>query len=168
MNAVTFLYYFFIALAAGSAIGIIFIRNVFYGALLLICCLLSIACIYAFTFAEFVSVAQILIYAGGILVLIIFGIMLTSKISGKSLVVEHQYVISGGMVGLLFFGILIYFFSSENFPLPQTGFPQQSIQMIGMYLMQEYLLPFEVAGMLLLMSLIGAVVMASTAKAKEL
>jgi NADH:ubiquinone oxidoreductase subunit 6 (subunit J) len=168
MNAVTFLYYFFIAMAAGSALGIIFIRNVFYGALLLICCLLSVAAIYAFTFAEFVAVTQILIYAGGILVVIIFGIMLTSKNSGRPLVVEHKYIGSGALIGLLFCGTLMYYFSLERFPMPAGHAQHQNIPTIGINLMQAYVLPFEIAGVLLLVSLIGAMVIASSAKSKDI
>ena len=83
MNIAQFMFYFFEAFAAISAIALIFIKNVFYGALLLIICLLCLAGIYIMAFAEFIAVTQILVYAGGILVVIIFGIMLTTKISGN-------------------------------------------------------------------------------------
>ncbi|HPH47169.1 MAG TPA: NADH-quinone oxidoreductase subunit J, partial [Chryseolinea sp.] len=69
MTVLNFIFYFLEAVAALSAISIIFIRNVFYGALLLITCLLALAGIYVLAFAEFIAVTQILIYAGGILVI---------------------------------------------------------------------------------------------------
>ena len=93
----SFIFYFFEAVAALSAISLIFIRNVFYGALLLIICLLALAGIFVLAFAEFIAVTQILVYAGGILVVILFGIMLTTKISGKPLVVEHNNKFSGSL-----------------------------------------------------------------------
>src|SRR5436190_10076770 len=100
MSIITFMFYSFEILAVLSAIGILFIRNVFYGALLLLVCLLSLAAIYVLAFAEFIAVSQILIYAGGILVLIIFGIMITSRISGKSLVVGNNNVFAGLLAGI--------------------------------------------------------------------
>src|SRR5207253_2250665 len=85
MSIQQIVYYFFLFLAAGSALGILFIKNVFKGALLLLICLLSIASLYVFMFAEFVAVTQIMIYAGGVVIVIIFGIMLTTRLSGEAL-----------------------------------------------------------------------------------
>ena len=170
MNVLSFLFYFFEGVAAASALGIIFIRNVFYGALLLIVCLLSLAALYVLMFAEFVAVTQILIYAGGILVVIIFGIMLTSKISGKPLVVEHAYVLSGTLVAGIFCALLVYSFGQHTFTSQSAAKDQPGydvINIIGMGLMRDFLLPFEVAGILLLVALIGAAVIASTAKSKK-
>lgn len=170
MNVLNILFYFFEGVAAASALGIIFIRNVFYGALLLIVCLLSLAALYVFMFAEFVAVTQILIYAGGILIVIIFGIMLTSRIAGKAMVVEHAYVFGGALVAVIFCSLLIYFFGRQPFASQSVVNVQQEdmIQRIGTGFMQEFLLPFEVAGILLLIALIGAAVIASTAKPKKM
>src|SRR5688572_7261275 len=115
MTLVSFLFYFLETVAALSAVGLALTRNVFYGALLLIVCLLALAGIYILAFAEFIAVTQILIYAGGILVVIIFGIMLTSKISEKPMVVEHTFVFSGVLVASGCFGLLAYVLSQESF-----------------------------------------------------
>ena len=103
MSLAQFIFYFFEALTAAAAIGILFVRNVFYAALLLLVCLLSVAGIYVMAFAEFIAVTQILVYVGGILVLIIFGIMLTSRISGKPLVVTNRYWFAALLTGGFFF-----------------------------------------------------------------
>ncbi len=115
MSIATFMFYFFEVVAAISAISIIFIRHVFQGALLFIVCLVAIAGIYVLAFAEFIAVVQILVYAGGILVLIIFGIMLTSKISGKPLVVTNSNLFAGILVGFFFATLLISLFAKEVF-----------------------------------------------------
>ncbi len=169
MSLLNGIFYFLEAIAALSAISMIFIRNVFYGALLLITCLLALAGLYILAFAEFIAVTQILIYAGGILVVIIFGIMLTSKISGKPLVVQHSNLFSGTLAGLSFFGLLIYFLSIQKFELFSTTkpSPETSIQSFGIGLMSDFILPFEVAGILLLIALIGAAVIASSIKSKK-
>jgi NADH-quinone oxidoreductase subunit J len=152
-------------MAAASAFSILLTKNVFYGVLLLIVCLLSVAGIYVLSHAEFIAVTQILIYAGGVLVLIIFGVMLTTRISGKPLVVKNQYWLGGTLVGLFFLIELIKLFSETSFysghpPIKESNY--NSINQIGILLMTDYVLPFEVAGVLLLVALIGASVVAST------
>lgn len=167
MTLLSFMFYFFEVVAALSAVGLALVRNVFYGALLLIVCLLALAGIYVLAFAEFIAITQILIYAGGILVVIIFGIMLTTKISGKPLVVEHTYVFSGIITAGGCFAMLIYVLTKESFvslTAHLTPSPVKSIQQIGISMFSRYMLPFEIAGLLLLIALIGAAVIASTNK----
>jgi len=158
------LFYFFALVAAASALGVLFTRNVFYGALQLLTCLLALAGIYVLAFAEFVSVTQILVYAGGILVVIIFGIMLTAKITGQVVLVENGKWFSGILVGALLFTTLLYLFSSSAFSTPGVplSMPEHTMMnTIGYYLMTDYIVPFEIAGILLLMALVGAAVTAT-------
>ena len=167
MNLTSILFYSFEALAALSSIALIFARNVFHGALLLITCLLALAGIYVLAFAEFVAVTQILVYAGGILVVIIFGIMLTSKLSGKPLLIEHAYGFSGTLAGILFFALLIFSIANESFKELAPPTELTEIRTIGVGLMTDFALPFEVAGILLLVALIGAAIIASSTKTKK-
>jgi len=169
MSVAAFMLYFFGAVAAMSAIALVWIRQVFYGAILVIICLLSLAGIFALAFAEFLAVTQIMVYAGGILVVIIFGIMLTSKISGKPLVVDHTYRWSGMLAGSAFFAVLVFLINNHAFvPADHADkLLDQSVQRIGTGIMTEYLLPFEIAGLLLLIALIGAAVIAATLKTKS-
>jgi NADH:ubiquinone oxidoreductase subunit 6 (subunit J) len=170
MNAPSFLFYFFEIIAAGAAGALLFVRNVFYGALLVIAVLLALAGLYILAFAEFVAVTQILVYAGGILVVIIFGIMLTTRLGGKPLVIEHTRSISATLVGLAFFATLVYLLSRETFEShpAKAGSPTlDSTQTLGVSLMSDYALPFETTGILLLMALIGAAVIASEHKSKK-
>jgi NADH-quinone oxidoreductase subunit J len=165
MSLLSFIFYALEFLAAAAAIGILFTKNVFYGALLLIVCLLSIAGIYILTNAEFIAVTQILIYAGGVLVLIIFGVMLTSRISGKPLVVKNQNWFAGSLVGLSFLILLLKLFYETGFynsnqVVKDSGY--NTINQIGILMMTDYMLPFEVAGVLLLVALIGAAVVVSS------
>lgn len=169
MTLITIAFYFFVLVAALSAIGILFSKNVFKAALMLLLCLLSIAALYIFTMAEFIAVTQILIYAGGILVVIIFGIMITSKLSGKPLQVGHTHIFGGLLAGLTVFGFLIYFFF-KYLTLPKfTAVPESnSIETLGINFMTGYALPFQMAGILLLVALTGAAVMTSFMKSKKM
>jgi len=164
MSFVQFLFYFFMAVAGAGALAILFSKNVFKSAIYLLVCLLSIAALYALAYAEFLAVTQILIYAGGITVLIIFGIMLTTRISGKPLVVKNRHSISGGVVAVAFFILLIRYLST----LPDQGATLQprSMSATGLELFSRYSLPFELAGLLLLIALIGAAVITSQFKSK--
>jgi NADH-quinone oxidoreductase subunit J len=168
MTLTAFMFYFFVAVTALSAISLVLVRNVFYGALLIIVCLLALAGIYVLAFAEFVAITQILIYAGGILVVIIFGIMLTTKISQKPLVVEHTYIFSGIVAAGACFALFVYALSKESFTQPTASQAPQvnGIDNIGISLFSSYVLPFEMAGLLLLIALIGAAVIASSVKSR--
>ncbi len=145
-----------------SAFGIVLIRNVFCAAFLLLICLISLAGIYLLLQAEFLAVTQIIIYAGGVLVLIIFGIMLTSRLPGKSIKVLHQNFAAGILVAASLLAVLIY--SLEAFELsPRLDRQDMThhINHIGLSLFTEYVAPFEITGLLLLISLVAATVIAS-------
>lgn len=168
MNAISIALYGFEVVAGLSALGILFVKNVFHAALLLIVCLLALAGIFVLHNAEFIAVTQILIYAGGVLVLIIFGVMLTTRVSGKPLVVKNQYIFSTSVIALLLATVLIVLFSEQHFYQPLSS-PQisshHSINQIGVSLMSDYAIAFEVSGILLLAALLGAAVTASSLNA---
>lgn len=163
MNILPVLFYLFIALAGVSAAAILFSKNVFNSALYLLTCLLSVAALYVLTFAEFLAVAQILVYAGGILVVIIFGVMLTTKISGQALVVKNTHIAAGAIAGLSLFTLITWY-------LPGLGdirtlVPSSAdVGTIGLTIFSRYTLPFELAGILLLIALVGAAVITSHLK----
>lgn len=157
------LFYFFMAIAASSALVILFSKNVFRSALSLLVTLLSIAGLFVLSYAEFVAVAQILVYAGGVLVIILFGVMLTSRISGRALIVEHKHVASGAIVGI---GLLVLLSSYVTAPVNGNNILPQGVTDMGIAIFGEYALPFEVAGILLLVALVGAAVITAQLKSK--
>lgn len=165
MNVLSIALYGFEILAGLAALGILFVKNVFHAALLLIACLLALAGIFVVYNAEFIAITQILIYAGGVLVLIIFGVMLTSRISGKQLIVKNQYVFGASFISLFLAILLIMLFSEQNFyqHASTTRIASHNpVNRIGISLMSDYVLAFEVSGMLLLAALLGAAVTASS------
>lgn len=164
MSLIDLLFGVFALLAALGALAILFSRNVFKSAMYLLVTLLSIAALYVLTYAEFLAVTQILIYAGGITILIIFGIMLTTRITGQPLVVRNTHILSGSLAAIALFIVLINFIS----PLApaQRAMGPTHISHIGLQIFSTYSLPFEVAGVLLLISLVGAAVVASHLKSK--
>ncbi|ELR70528.1 NADH-ubiquinone oxidoreductase chain J [Fulvivirga imtechensis AK7] len=158
------LFYLFAGLAVLSAAVVLFSRNILYSAFALVVTFLAVAAIYVLAGAEFVAITQIMIYVGGIVVLLIFGVMLTNKISGKALVTEAHnkfwaVVVCGGLFTLLLYGIF-----RINFALLSgsggTTAGTNNVQQLGIGLMSDYILPFEVAAILLLIALIGAATIA--------
>jgi len=163
MNLKDIIFYFFLLLAAFAAVGMLLVKNVLHAALLLMVCLLSIAGIYVLLHAEFLAVTQIMVYAGGILVIIIFGIMLSSRIADTPLNVATARKIPGFLTGAGMLFMILYAIHSIAFSF--SGIPAERVsnhvRNIGFQLMSIYVAPFEIAGVLLLISLIGAAVTAS-------
>jgi len=144
-----------------SAISVVLARNVVHAALYLVVTLLAVAGIYLLLGAEFVAWVQILIYVGAIVILFLFGLMLTkAPIGGDTL--DHQNRWIGGLVGAGVFLGLVFLIQSA-FPA-QDAVAEPSFQAttgaVGASLFRTYVLPFEAVSFLLLAALIGAVVLA--------
>lgn len=155
------LFFIFGSIAVLSALGIILTKNVLYAACGLVVTFLSIAAIYVLVGAEFLAVTQIMIYVGGIVVLMVFGVMLTNKISGKALVTKTHNKFFGILLGAVVFGALVFVVLKINFPMVTRVASENNIKQIGEGIMTDFIFPFEMAGLLLLMTLIGAATLAS-------
>ena len=161
-----YLFYFFAAIAIFSALGIFLTRNLMHAAFLLIGVFLSVAAIFVIAGAEFVAVSQIMIYVGGILVLLIFGIMLTNRISSKQIETGFHNVATAiilGFAGLL--GLIDYInnnITSSPIETTKTGFNQT--EALGVSLIADHVLSFELVAVLLLIALIGAAFIANSKK----
>ena len=153
--ATTFFFYFLSAIAIICAILVITRRNPVHSALLLIITLLAQAGLYLMLYAPFVAGVQILVYAGGIMVLYLFVIMLVNIERAQ---LEERFN-KQWVVGSLATVALVK--GRSIFPATAHMFPEQvNTQQIGLMLYRDYLLPFEIASLLLLVAIVGAVVMA--------
>lgn len=170
MTLVAFLFYFFIATTALSAIALLFLKNIFHAALALLTCLLSLAALFVLLQAEFLAVSQILLYAGGVVILIIFGIMLTTKAGGQAVPITNTGLLPGLAVGAGVFFLLLFFVRKSLFTLPsstQEPMVNNNIEGIGIAILTDYVLPFELAGVLLLAVLMGAAIIAGFKQVKN-
>src|SRR5205807_5671619 len=164
--ATTFFFYFLSALTVISGVMVITRRNPVHSALALILALLGQAGLYLMLYAPFVAGVQIILYAGGIMVLFLFVIMLVSiEKSQREEQFNKQWI--GGLVGAVALGALFVrvFVRSKALHdltgMPMAQLPEQSnTQEIAVYLYGNYMLAFEIASLLLLVAIIGAVVMA--------
>lgn len=159
------LFYLFSTLVVVSALMVLFTRNVLYAAFSLIFTFLGIAAIYVLAGADFIAITQIIVYIGGILVLMIFGVMLTNKVEGKAVSTRSHNLFGGLLAGVGMLSVLLLVIFSVNFrELDWIAYAMEQeapaassvVQPIGQLMLSAYVLPFELAGLLLLVALIGA------------
>ncbi len=150
------IFWFFAALMIGSALVVVHGKNLIHSAFALLATFFSVAVFYAFLGADFLAGAQVLIYVGGILTLILFGVMLTNRIFDVNLRTETFQI---GPSALVSAGV----FATLTLVIMKTPWRQMSLveegpttARIGQLLVTEYLLPFEIASVLLLVALLGA------------
>ena len=103
MNGINLIFWLIALMTVFSALIVVLSRNLIYSAVALLFTLLGIAGLYVFLWADFIAITQVLIYVGGILVLIIFGIMLTHRISDVTLSQSSKQQILGGSIILIIF-----------------------------------------------------------------
>jgi len=147
------------AIIVAAAISVVVLRNVFRAALALILCFLAVAGIYVTLSADFLAAAQILIYVGGISVLIILAIMLTRDVQQGS--PSNRLRVPAFLIALAFFGIMAYTLINTVWPVSTASPVAPTTQTIASQLLGEggYILPLEIAGVLLLAAILGAIVL---------
>ena len=157
---INIVFWFFVIMTIGAALMVVLSKNLIYAAIALLITFLGVAAMYVFLWADFMAGTQVMIYIGGILILLLFGIMLTTKIT--SVRISHTNVQRGVgalIVAAIFMGLVWMINITPWINIP-TQEPQQTVYSIGTLLMTDFLLPFEVASVLLLGALIGAAVLA--------
>jgi NADH-quinone oxidoreductase subunit J len=154
-------FYLFAIMTVAGAGGCAFSRNIIYSAWSLLFAFLGVAGLYIFLGADFPAVAQVLIYVGGILVLILFAIMLTKQIGeDPKLTNAHLALPAGAALGVATVGTLCYMAVMAPWKIvPAPSFEPVSAG-LGIAFLTDYLLPFEVASVVLLAALIGSVIIA--------
>ena len=157
------LFYFIACLTIISALFVVLNRNPVYSAVMLVFCFFSLAALYVLLEAYFVAVLEIIVYAGAIMVLFLFVIMLINvgkEIAATSIIVKAK-VLPFVLVVLFSLNIiLLILWRNEGLHQSNTISSVGSITAIGQVLFTKYLLPFEIASLLLLVALIGTVYLA--------
>jgi NADH:ubiquinone oxidoreductase subunit 6 (subunit J) len=159
--AETILFYVFALMAAGSALTLVVSRNIVRTAVCLLFTLMGVAGLYFLLHAEFLAAVQLVVYAGGTLILIVFGVMLTSKSPFSRFDPKGGEVVIAMSVGMVLLVALII--GIANYPFPQSqGAPtgKYPVVTLGQALLGDYLIPFEIASVLLLVVMIGAAYLA--------
>ncbi|MBV6646428.1 MAG: NADH-quinone oxidoreductase subunit J [Cyclobacteriaceae bacterium] len=162
MTPIDVAFFFFLIVTGLAGIGILLTRNVIHAAMLLVIVLLGVAGLYVLFRAEFAAVVQVLIYAGGIVVLIAFGVMLTNRPENGKLMTGNHLVlpallVSSGLFYYLVQGIQLL----DPIATQQVAkLPEDQVEYIGAAFMTDYIVAFELIAFILLVVLVGAAYLA--------
>ena len=154
-----FLFWFIALFTIASALMVVLNNQLLYSAIALLFALFGVAGLYIYLLADFTSGVQLLVYIGGINVLIIFGIMLTNRIASVRLSQTNLQQGVGGVFAFWVFIILSLVISKTSWNQMTSAEPSSTVREVGTLLMTKYLLPFEAASILLLGALIGAAIL---------
>jgi NAD(P)H-quinone oxidoreductase subunit 6 len=153
------LFYVVAAVTVVAAAGVAFSPNIVYSAFSLMGTFMGVAALYVFLAADFLAVVQVLIYVGGILVLMLFAVMLTHRIADVRISNRSVGRLPALLVVALVAGVMIKAVVGAQWHAVAAATPAPTTYGIGNAFLGEYVLPFELASVVLLAALIGAVVL---------
>ena len=158
------LFYVAATLTLGGALTVVMTRNIVYAAFGLLASLMGVAGVFLIVFAEFLAMVQVLIYGGGIVIVILFALMLTRLEDFRHLSDNRQWPIAA-LVAISIFGLLaaaIVATTVRTTERQEVGFEE-----LGTSLFTEWAVPFEVASLVLLVALIGSIVLVREIRGRD-
>jgi len=160
-------FYLFAAITVGSALVVVSTRNIMYSVFALMFTFFGVAGLYVLLNADFIAVTQILVYIGGILVLMLFGVMLTNKQTNVDIKTSVLSTLPAMILCAALAGTMFGIFSNTSWF--NGGLVKQDItattQTLGTLMLTDYLLPFEIASVVLLVAIVGAAMIARKERA---
>ena len=141
----------------GAAVLVVTNKNILHSAYFLVLAFVGVAGVYVMLEAPFIAVIQVLIYIGAIAILVIFAIMLTRKLMSKDLEQRNAQWLWSALGSLVLFGVLGWLVYSAKWPVVIEAAPQDPITLMGQELLSTYVVPFEIASVLLLAALVGSI-----------
>lgn len=161
LHANQVIFYMVAALALTGGMGVVFSRDIVHAALFLVMTLLMTAAVFILISSEFLALVQILLYGGAVVILIVFALMLTRANEKRVRLTGPQWPI--GLTAAVALGAVLVLMARRTTWAPVSGAPTFfGIDRIGVALFNDYALPFEIASLVLLVALVGAIVIART------
>jgi NADH:ubiquinone oxidoreductase subunit 6 (subunit J) len=141
----------------GSALAVVLSRNLFHSVLWLALALTGTAGVFLLLEAEFLAAVQLLLYAGGVVTIVVFAIVVTERLVGERITQTNRRITAGAVVALAFVAFVVDFISQQ--PLAATRPPLTSdlTRTLGESVLTRFVLPFELLGVLMLAAMLGAV-----------
>ena len=148
-------------LTCGSAFFMLWTKNVLHAALAMFMTMLGLAGFYVLAFADVMAVSHLMIYVGGVLILILFGIMMTGQRTSKTGQTNELFTEQKGRFWAFFIGLTVFFglswlLGQQHFYAFSDIDQQSKLGRVGLNFMLEYSFPFELTGVFLLIALVGA------------
>jgi len=144
-------------LLVGSALAVVLSKNLFHPVLWLALALTGTAGIFLLLNAEFLAAVQLLLYAGGIITIVVFAIVVTERLVGERLSQTNRGVVSGALVAIALLAVIVNTLMQRE--LPSTPLPQLSdiTRLMGEQVLTTFVLPFELLALLMLVAMLGAI-----------
>ena len=139
-----------------SGLWVVMSPNLVHSAVSLLFTLFGVAGLYIFLYADFMAASQVIIYVGGILVLIIFGVMLTNEIADQNISNKSQNRLPAGIACIILLFMQVNAILNTKWYIGEYMVRESTVNDLGIMLLSTYLLPFEIVSILLLAALIGA------------
>ena len=141
----------------GSALSVVLSKNLFHAVLWLALALTGTAGIFLLLNAEFLAAVQLLLYAGGIITIVVFAIVVTERLVGERLSQTNRGVVSGALVAIALLVVIVNTLMQRE--LPSTPLPQLSdiTRLMGQQVLTTFVLPFELLALLMLVAMLGAI-----------
>jgi NADH:ubiquinone oxidoreductase subunit 6 (subunit J) len=158
LTAAEAIFYLFAVLTIGAAIGVVTVPNVVHSALFLILSLLGVAAFYILLASEFLALVQILIYGGAVATIILFGLMLTRGRDLLPVAPSGPQAPLALLVGIVLAVTFIVGIAQTDWPRDVGEVTAIDVGAISSVLFRQWLLPFEIVGVVLLVALVGAIV----------
>ena len=159
MTGTEAIFYLMAAAAVGGGLGVVLLRNVVYAALSLILTLLAVSAFYILLATEFLALVQILIYAGAVAILLLFVLMLT-RAQDMPMALDGPQKPVAAVAGLALFGVLAAMVAGTTWPRDAGQITRVPFETLGDALFRKWAVPFEIASLVLLVALVGAIVLA--------
>jgi NADH:ubiquinone oxidoreductase subunit 6 (subunit J) len=143
-------------LLIGSALSVVLTKNLFHSVLYLALSLIATAGVFLALDAEFLAAVQLLLYAGGVITIVVFAIVVTERLVGDRITQTSRHIVTGlVLAGALLLGVL-RFLRGADLPVERPVIAVDVTRAIGQVLLTEFVLPFELLAVLLLVGLLGA------------
>jgi NADH-quinone oxidoreductase subunit J len=155
---------FFAAAAVASSMLVALSKNILHCAFGLLAALVSICAMYIFLGADFLAMTQVVVYVGGILVLILFGVMMTHRLHARGLRDELVQPIAAGVAAVVVFGLSFMVIRSQVWPTVELQEAVPTTREFGRAFLSSHLFPFEFASLLLLVAMMGAALLSREKK----
>jgi NADH-quinone oxidoreductase subunit J len=144
------------ALLIGSALAVVLTKNLFHSVLWLALSLTAVAGIFLSLDAEFLAAVQLLLYAGGVITIVVFAIVVTERLVGERITQVSRRLLMGVIVAGALLVALLRFLRGAELPVERPVVTVDVTRVLGQVLMTEFVLPFELLAVLLLIGLLGA------------
>jgi len=141
----------------GSALAVVLSKNLFHAVLWLALALTGTAGIFLLLDAEFLAAVQLLLYAGGIITIVVFAIVVTERLIGERLTQTNMRIGGAVLVCAVLLGFIVVVLRRHALPAVRPEMPGDLTRLIGQTVLTQYVLPFELLAVLMLAGMLGAI-----------